>query len=275
MPVPVDVSRGGLQPRSRLRSRRRSRPRTRFLLPVHLYGQLADMRALRELGERHGLVVLEDACQAHGATRDGIRAGAAGHAGGVQLLPGQEPRRLRRRGRARHRRRVARGERARAARARPAARSTVTTSRATRRGSTRSRRSCSRASCRSSTAGTRSAGRRLAIYIGGARRRRRSACCRRSRATASRSGTSTSSGPRSRAARGGPTRARHRTGRHYPEPPHLSPAYAHLGHRAGDFPVAEAIGRECLSLPIFPGHDARSSSRRSSAGVEEFFRDGG
>ena len=43
------------------------------------------------------------------------------------------------------------------------------------------------------------------------------------------------------------------TGRHYPEPPHLSVAYERLGHAAGDFPVAEAISREGLSLPIFPG----------------------
>jgi dTDP-4-amino-4,6-dideoxygalactose transaminase len=43
------------------------------------------------------------------------------------------------------------------------------------------------------------------------------------------------------------------TGRHYPEPVHLSPAYAWLGHRRGDFPVAEAIASQELSLPMFPG----------------------
>src|SRR5205823_119602 len=43
-------------------------PRTRFLLPVDLYGQLADIRAVRALAERHGLFVLEDAAQAHGAS---------------------------------------------------------------------------------------------------------------------------------------------------------------------------------------------------------------
>lgn len=54
---------------------------TAFLLPVHLYGQMADMHALRSLAERRGLAIVEDACQAHGAERDGIRAGAAGLAG--------------------------------------------------------------------------------------------------------------------------------------------------------------------------------------------------
>jgi dTDP-4-amino-4,6-dideoxygalactose transaminase len=43
------------------------------------------------------------------------------------------------------------------------------------------------------------------------------------------------------------------TGRHYPEPPHLSAAYAQLGFEAGSFPVAERMSREVLSLPIFPG----------------------
>ena len=43
------------------------------------------------------------------------------------------------------------------------------------------------------------------------------------------------------------------SGRHYPEPPHLSRAYEWLGLRAGAFPVAEALADELLSLPIFPG----------------------
>jgi dTDP-4-amino-4,6-dideoxygalactose transaminase len=42
------------------------------------------------------------------------------------------------------------------------------------------------------------------------------------------------------------------TGLHYPIPVHLQQAYAHLGHRSGDFPVAERIADECLSLPMFP-----------------------
>lgn len=42
------------------------------------------------------------------------------------------------------------------------------------------------------------------------------------------------------------------TGLHYPIPLHLQKAYYHLGHHVGDFPVAERIGRDCLTLPLFP-----------------------
>ena len=56
---------------------------------MHLYGQLADMRAVSKLAARHGLFVLEDACQAHGAERDGIRAGAAGDVAAFSFYPGK------------------------------------------------------------------------------------------------------------------------------------------------------------------------------------------
>lgn len=55
--------------------------KTTCLLPVHLYGQLADMRALRALADRRGLKLLEDGAQAHGARRDGLACGALGDAG--------------------------------------------------------------------------------------------------------------------------------------------------------------------------------------------------
>jgi dTDP-4-amino-4,6-dideoxygalactose transaminase len=61
--------------------------RTRAIMAVHLYGQLADMPALTDLAQRHHLLLIEDAAQAHGATSDGRRAGAFGHAAGFSFFP--------------------------------------------------------------------------------------------------------------------------------------------------------------------------------------------
>ena len=62
-------------------------PRTRFLMPVHLYGQMADMRSLGRLALRHELGIVEDACQAHGAVRDGLTAGATSTAAAFSFYP--------------------------------------------------------------------------------------------------------------------------------------------------------------------------------------------
>ena len=64
-------------------------PKTKAMMPVHLYGQLADMTALKALANKHNLLVLEDAAQAHGASRDGIKAGAFGDAAGFSFYPGK------------------------------------------------------------------------------------------------------------------------------------------------------------------------------------------
>ncbi|MGC2322917.1 MAG: DegT/DnrJ/EryC1/StrS family aminotransferase [Terriglobales bacterium] len=64
-------------------------PRTRVILPVHLYGQTADMEPLLEIAARHGLKVLEDACQAHGAEYKGKKAGSMGAAGCFSFYPGK------------------------------------------------------------------------------------------------------------------------------------------------------------------------------------------
>ncbi len=62
-------------------------PRTKALMPVHLYGQMADVRAFRALADRRGLALLEDAAQAHGAQRDGATPGSAGHAAAYSFYP--------------------------------------------------------------------------------------------------------------------------------------------------------------------------------------------
>src|SRR5688500_17644426 len=61
--------------------------RTRAIVPVHLFGQPADMPAVIDIARRHGLVVIEDACQAHGAEYNGRRAGSLGDIGCFSFYP--------------------------------------------------------------------------------------------------------------------------------------------------------------------------------------------
>ena len=64
-------------------------PRTKLVLPVHLYGHPANMPAILEVAGRRGLPVLEDAAQAHGAEVGGRRAGSLGHAACFSFYPGK------------------------------------------------------------------------------------------------------------------------------------------------------------------------------------------
>lgn len=63
--------------------------RTRAVVPVHLYGQCADMTPILSLAEKYHLVVVEDACQAHGATYQGKRAGNLGDVAAFSFYPGK------------------------------------------------------------------------------------------------------------------------------------------------------------------------------------------
>lgn len=62
-------------------------PRTRAIMAVHLYGQPADMSALLEIGRKHGVAIIEDAAQAHGAEDQGRRVGAIGDVGCFSFYP--------------------------------------------------------------------------------------------------------------------------------------------------------------------------------------------
>ena len=64
-------------------------PRTKAIVPVHLYGQMADMDPIMEVAKRHGLAVIEDACQAHGAYYKGRRAGSIGDLACFSFYPGK------------------------------------------------------------------------------------------------------------------------------------------------------------------------------------------
>lgn len=62
-------------------------PRTKAIIPVHLFGQPCDMDPIMELAKKHGIVVIEDSCQGHGSTYKGRRAGSLGHAAAFSFYP--------------------------------------------------------------------------------------------------------------------------------------------------------------------------------------------
>ncbi|HEV2491322.1 MAG TPA: DegT/DnrJ/EryC1/StrS family aminotransferase [Candidatus Acidoferrales bacterium] len=80
----VDPRTGNLDPRS---VEGRITPRTKALLPIHLYGRPGDMDALREIARSHKLALIEDACQAHGARYRGRRAGTLGDSAAFSFYP--------------------------------------------------------------------------------------------------------------------------------------------------------------------------------------------
>ena len=246
--------------------------RTRFLLPVHLYGQMADMRGLLEVASRHGLRVLEDACQAHGADRDGLRAGSSGLAGAFSFYPGKNLGAMGDGGG------LTTDDHDLAARVR-----------ALREHGQREkyRHDWVGYTARLDTIQALIVLRKLA-YLDDWTSQRRVAAARYAELLTGVGDLVLPPVPPGSepvwhlfvVRTGDPgsiatflAERNISTGRHYPEPVHLTRAYAHLGHAEGEFAVAEGLGREALSLPLFPGITEAQLSAVASA-AEDFFAHG-
>ena len=225
-------------------------PRTKAIVPVHLYGQPADMDSICEVANRHGLVVIEDACQSHGSEYKGRRCGSMGLLGCFSFYPGKNL--------------GAYGEGG-----------AIVTNDATLAAKARLLRSWgeeTRYEHKYRGFNYRMDGLQGAVL--GVKLKHLDAWtdARRTRAaeyTRRLSGTPAGV-PAERAAsrhvyhqyvvrvperdawRTALTEAGVQTGVHYPIPVHLQPAYADLGYSRGDFPVAERAASEVLSLPMFP-----------------------
>lgn len=247
-------------------------PRTRCILPVHLYGQMADMRRLLELAARLGLGLVEDACQAHGAARDELRPGAVSAAAAFSFYPTKNL--------------GAFGDGGALVTADAAL---ADAARALRQHGERERYVSERVgyTARLDTLQAAVLLRKLPLLERWNGQRRESAGYY---ATALSGVGDLRLPPLPAGSRPVwhvyPIRTSHAdrlsaflgergigTGRHYRQPPHLSPAYAGLGHHQGDFPVAEALAAELVSLPIFPGISEHQLAWLTDS-VREFFDHG-
>ncbi len=247
-------------------------PRTRCILPVHLYGQMADMRRLSDLAERHDLRLVEDACQAHGAERDDLRPGQVATAAAFSFYPTKNLGALGDAG-ALITDDHALAQKARSLRQHGERESHVS--------------ECIGYTARLDTLQAAVLLRKLPLLDEWNRQRRELADsyadalesagdlrCLPVPSAAGRCGTCIRCGQLTPNALAAFLAERGiGTGRHYPQPPHLSAAYAALGHRRGEFPVAERLAAELLSLPIFPGLSEGQLAWVTDS-VKEYFRHG-
>ncbi|MDO3432390.1 DegT/DnrJ/EryC1/StrS family aminotransferase [Rhizobium sp. CBN3] len=225
--------------------------RTKAIIPVHLYGQMADMDGIMAVADHHQIPVIEDACQAHGARYKGARAGSIGASGCFSFYPGKNlgacgeggiavtnsdeqaktMRMLRDWGQEQRYHHLLKGFNYRM----DAIQGAIL-----------------RVKLRHLEAWTearRSHGRRYSSLLAGSPHLRTPVEVPERRhvyhvyaiRSHDRDGLQ-----RVLTAEGIPS------GLHYPIPVHLQKAHADLGYQAGDFPVSEAAAREVLSLPIYP-----------------------
>jgi dTDP-4-amino-4,6-dideoxygalactose transaminase len=251
VPVPADVSESdyNLDPEAAADA---LTYRTEFMIPVHLYGQLADLERLEPLAERAGVRILEDACQAHGARRDGRRAGSSGWAAAFSFYPGKnlgalgdagalvlddaavtaEVTALREHGQHEKYRHVSQGYTARL----DTLQAAVLLRKLPLLDAWNAERRAAAAFYGEALEGVGD------LTLPPVPRGSEPVWHLFTVRTGRRDGLASFLGERGIG-----------VGRHYPEPAHLSAAYAGLGYRRGDFPVTEALAEELLSLPIFPG----------------------
>jgi len=225
-------------------------PRTRAIMPVHLYGQPADMDPIMQIARRRGLTVIEDAAQAHGSEYHGRRCGSIAEIAAFSFYPGKNL--------------GAYGEGG-----------AITTTRADFGATCRTLRDWGqekRYEHRLKGFNYRMDGIQGAILR--VKLRHLEAWTEQRRQVAAwYAAAFDQESVRLPKARPGCRHVYHvyvvrtddrdklrdvlgrqgiQTGTHYPIPVHLQPAHADLGYHAGDFPVAEQAAHEVLSLPIFP-----------------------
>ncbi len=225
-------------------------PRTRAVMPVHFHGRLADMARISAVAEAHGLVVIEDAAQAHGARRGGTRAGAFGRLGCFSFYPGKNL--------------GAAGEGGAVTTDDPELAARLRALRDWGQSEARSVHTLRGYNFRMDALQGAVLGVKLRHVDGWNAARRRVARVYSAglsdRVTRPVAGLSADhvwhvyaiavdDRDRLRAALADAGIA---TNIHYPRPVHLQPAYAEFGQGPGSFPVAEAFSARTLSLPIFP-----------------------
>jgi dTDP-4-amino-4,6-dideoxygalactose transaminase len=239
------------------------------MLPVHLYGQMADMRRLSRIADEHSIQIIEDACQAHGASRDGVRAGGASKAAAFSFYPSKNlgavgdagaivtddeevaarTRALRVHGETRKYHHEYVGYTARLDTLQaivlleklPLLEEWNRERRAAARFYNDALSGLDELRLPSVPEGSESAWHLYVVRTADPERLARFLA-----------------------------ESDIQTGRHYPEPVHLSPGYRDLGFAAGDFPVTEALAREALSLPLYPGI-AEAQLERVCESVLDYF----
>ncbi len=242
-------------------------PRTKAIMPVHLYGQTADMDAIVDIARRHNLFVFEDAAQASGARYKGRRAGSLGDAAGFSFYPGKNL--------------GAYGDGG-----------AVTTNDAAIAEKIRLLRNIGQKvkyfhevkgfNNRLDTIQAAVLGVKLPYLDDWNASRRRAAATYRELLAGLPIVTPTTADYAEHIFHLYVVRMSGRealmdhlkergiaTGLHYPIPIHLQPAYAELGYQRGDFPVTEAYAEEIVSLPIFPELDDEKVTYIANA-IREF-----